>query len=324
MAPDRTIGLDLGGTKLASGVVGSDGSVIWSDQVSSRGYSQEAVIDLLAEGIGRARTEAPEVDRIGVGIPATIDFEAGRAISTVNLGLEDLPVRDLLRERTGASVWLDNDGNLAMLAEAVHGAARGARDAITLTIGTGIGGGILLDGEIYRGATGAGAELGHMVVDFDGPPCQGNCPGRGCVETLASGTAIAREGSAAALANPASMLAGIAKEDGAEEDGGLSAEDVHRAAIEGDEVATGVIETAGRYLGAALVSLVNLFEPEVVVLGGGAMAMGELLLGPARREVRERALKPMRETPIVAAELGPDAGMIGAATLARIESEASA
>jgi glucokinase len=316
MALDRTVGLDLGGTKLASGVVDPEGSVIWSDQVSSKGYSQEAVIDLLADGIERARSEAPDADHIGVGIPATIDFARGRAISTVNLGLEDLPVRDLLEERTGATVWLDNDGNLAMLAEAVHGAAKGARDAITLTIGTGIGGGIWLDGRIYRGSTGAGAELGHMVVDFDGPPCQGNCPGRGCVETLASGTAIAREGSEAALANPDSVLGEMIGKSGE-----LTAEQVHRAAVEGDEVAIGVIETAGRYLGAALVSLVNLFEPEVVVVGGGAMAMGELLLGPARQEVRDRALRPMRETPVVPAVLGPDAGMIGAATLARIEAE---
>jgi glucokinase len=316
MALDRTVGLDLGGTKLASGVVDPEGSVIWSDQVSSKGYSQEAVIDLLADGIERARSEAPDADHIGVGIPATIDFARGRAISTVNLGLEDLPVRDLLEERTGATVWLDNDGNLAMLAESVHGAAKGARDAITLTIGTGIGGGIWLDGRIYRGSTGAGAELGHMVVDFDGPPCQGNCPGRGCVETLASGTAIAREGSEAALANPDSVLGEMIGKSGE-----LTAEQVHRAAVEGDEVAIGVIETAGRYLGAALVSLVNLFEPEVVVVGGGAMAMGELLLGPARQEVRDRALRPMRETPVVPAVLGPDAGMIGAATLARIEAE---
>ena len=316
MALDRTVGLDLGGTKLASGVVDPEGSVIWSDQVSSKGYSQEAVIDLLADGIERARSEAPDADHIGVGIPATIDFARGRAISTVNLGLEDLPVRDLLEERTGATVWLDNDGNLAMLAEAVHGAAKGARDAITLTIGTGIGGGIWLDGRIYRGSTGAGAELGHMVVDFDGPPCQGNCPGRGCVETLASGTAIAREGSEAALANPDSVLGEMIGKSGE-----LTAEQVHRAAVEGDEVAIGVIETAGRYLGAALVSLVNLFEPEVVVVGGGAMAMGELLLGPARQEVRDRALKPMRETPVVPAVLGQDAGMIGAASLARIEAE---
>lgn len=316
MAFDRTIGLDLGGTKLASGVVDSGGSVVWSDRVSSKGYSQEAVIDLLADGIGRARAEAPEVDHIGVGVPATIDFAEGRAISTVNLGLEDLPVRDLLEERTGTKVRLDNDGNLAMLAEAVHGAAKGTRNAITLTIGTGIGGGIWLDGQIYRGATGAGAELGHMVVEFDGPPCQGTCPGRGCVETLASGTAIAREGSEAALANPDSVIGEIFRADGE-----ITAEQVHRAAAAGDEVAIGVIERAGRYLGAALVSLVNLFEPEVVVVGGGAMAMGELLLGPARQEVRERALRPMRQTPVVAAVLGPDAGMIGAATLARIEAE---
>lgn len=318
MAIDRTVGLDLGGTKLASGVVDSRGSVVWSDRVSSKGYSQEAVIDLLADGIERARSVAPEVDRIGVGIPATIDFEAGRAISTVNLGLEDLPVRDMLRERTGETVWVDNDGNLAMLAEAYHGAARGTRNAITLTIGTGIGGGIWLDGKIYRGSTGAGAEIGHMVVEADGPPCQGTCTGRGCVETMASGTAIAREGSAAALANPDSMLGKMIGEGGR-----VTAEQVHRAAVEGDEVAVRVIETAGRYLGAALVSLVNLLEPEVVVVGGGAMAMGEMLLGPARNEVRDRALRPMRETPVVEAELGPEAGMVGAATLARIESEAT-
>ena len=316
MSFERTIGLDLGGTKLASGVVDSEGTVVWTDQVPSGGYSQEGVIDLLADGIERARAEAPEAGQVGVGVPATIDFASGHAVSTVNLGLEDMPVRDLLVERTGMPVSLDNDGNLAMLAEVVHGAARGARDAIALTIGTGIGGGVWIDGEVYRGATGAGAELGHIVVEFDGPPCQGNCPGRGCVETFASGTAIGRRGTEAARANPDSALGRRLGEGES-----VTAEDVHQAAVEGDEVAIEVIGIAGRYLGAALVSLVNVFEPEVVVVGGGAMAMGEMLLGPARQEVRERALNPMRETPVVPAVLGPAAGMIGAATLARIESE---
>lgn len=314
MSLDRTIGLDLGGTKLASGVVDSGGAVLWSDQVSSGGYSQEGVIDLLTDGIERARAESPDIERAGVGIPATIDFERGHAVSTVNLGLEDMPVRDLLAEKTGMTISIDNDGNLAMLAEVFYGAAKGARDALALTIGTGIGGGIWLDGEVYRGATGAGAELGHIVVEFDGPPCQGTCPGRGCVETFASGTAIGRAGTEAARANPDSIL-GRRLESGEQ----VTAEDVHAAALEGDDAALEVITKAGRYLGAALVSLVNVFEPEVVVVGGGAMAMGELLLGPARQEVRERALKPMMDTPIVPAVLGPAAGMIGAATLALVE-----
>lgn len=313
MARVESIGADLGGTKLAVGVVDERPHALWMEEVPSKGYSQEAVVDLLAQQINKAHAARPEASSVGVGIPATIDQATGHAISTVNLDLDDLPIRDLLNEKVGLPVALDNDGNLAMLAEALYGAARGTRHALLLTIGTGIGGGIWLNGEIYRGSGGAGGELGHLVVDIDGHPCQKNCPNRGCVEAMASGTAIGRHGREAAEREPESLL-GRRLADGKE----IDARVVNEAATAGDAAALGAVELAGHYLGQALVSLANLFQPEIIVLGGGAIAFGELLIAPARREIEAHALNPMNATPVVAAELGPAAGMIGAAALGQM------
>ena len=185
-----------------------------------------------------------------------------------------------------------------------------------LTVGTGIGGGLILGGEIYRGSTGAGAELGHVVIQADGPPCQGNCPNHGCVESLASGTALGREGRAAAESAPDSALGKLLAE-GKEVDG-LA---VTEAALAGDETAIGVFDLIGTRLGVACASFANIFQPKAIVVGGGVIRAGDLLLDPARSEVRERALRPMNETPILDATLGNDAGMIGAAALARTELE---
>lgn len=315
----ETIGLDLGGTKLATGVVAGRPEAVWSHQVPSKGYSQLEVVDLLAQEVNRAHKARPGVVAAGIGVPATVDFDRGHVVSTVNLDLDDLPIRDLVAEKVGLPVVVDNDANLAMLAEAHYGAARGARNALLMTAGTGIGGGIWLDGKLYRGTNGAGAELGHTVVEIDGHPCQGNCPGRGCIEAMASGTAIGRHGREAAAKYPDSALGKLAAE-------GVEIQGTHvtEAAKHGDEAAIGVVNLTGHYLGNALVSLVNIFQPEVVVLGGGVIALGEHLLEPARKEVRERALKPMNETPVVAAELGPAAGMIGAAVLGQLAWEGAA
>jgi glucokinase len=309
----ETIGADLGGTNLAVGVVDGLAGTVWSDSVASAGYSQEEVIDLLVREIERAREARPDVAAVGLGIPARIDFESGHAIDTVNLDFEEFPVKELIEEKTGLPAFVDNDGNVAMMAEALYGAAKGARHALMLTLGTGVGGGVWIDGKVFRGATGAGAELGHTVVEIDGPPCQGNCPGRGCVEVFASGTGIGRMGREAAIAVPTSVLGKLASGGGL-----VTAREVNEAAVAGDEAALGVIQRVGHYLGTALVSLSNIFEPEVIVLGGGAMALGELLLEPTRREIATHALSPMNETPVVAARLGPSAGMIGAASLARV------
>jgi len=298
------------------GVVDTDCNVAYRSTAPSIGLGQGELIATLERELAAARDARPDVAAIGLGIPSTIDRERGLAIMTVNLELAGVPVRDLMRERLGLPVMLDNDANAAILAEHRFGAARGATNAVMMTIGTGIGGGLVIGGEVYRGSTGAGAELGHVVIDEDGPPCQGNCPNRGCVETLASGTAIAREGLAAAEAAPDSAL-GLVLAQGVTLDG----KEVTDAALEGDAIAIGVLQRIGRRLGVALSSLANIFEPDVIVIGGGAIRGGDLLLDPARDELAARALSPMNGTPIAAAELGPDAGMSGAAEMALLELE---
>jgi glucokinase len=308
------IGVDLGGTKMLLGVLDPDSKVLWESREASTGQTEDELVELLIREIGEAHAARPDVAGVGLGIPATINHDKGIAVSAVNLPLENLPLRDLVRERTGLPAFVDNDATVAALAEHLYGAARGAENAVMLTIGTGIGGGLILGGEIYRGSTGAGAELGHVVIEADGPPCQGNCPGRGCVETLASGTALGREGRAAAEREPDSAL-GAMLADGETIDGKV----VTEVALGGDATARGVFDLIGSRLGVALTSFANIFEPEVFVIGGGVIAAGDLLLDPARRVLEERALPPMKRIPVVAAELGADAGMIGAAAMARIE-----
>jgi glucokinase len=316
MSGGEAIGIDLGGTKMLLGVLDGDSKTVWESRERSAGESEEELVELIVREIGEAREQRSGITAVGMGIPATIDHEKGLAVAAVNLPIENLPIRDLIVERTTLPTFVDNDANVAALAEHLFGAARGADDAVMLTIGTGIGGGLILGGEVYRGATGAGAELGHMAIQMDGPGCQGNCPNRGCVEALASGTALGREGKAAAESNPDSVLGKLLAEEKP-----VDGKAVTVAAQDGDETAIGVFDLVGGRLGVALASFANIFEPEVIVVGGGVMAAGELLLAPARRELEARALRPMNRTPVVAAELGEDAGMIGAAAMARIELE---
>jgi glucokinase len=315
MSEAETIGVDLGGTKIQVGVLAGV-ETLWESRETSRGQDQDELVELLVREVSAARDARPDAVAVGLGIPATINQERGVAIAAVNLPLLDLPVRDVVEERVGLPVFLDNDGNVAAYAEFLYGAARGKPTMVMLTIGTGIGGGLILGGEIFRGATGAGAELGHVVIQADGPPCQGNCPNHGCVESLASGTALGREGRAVAESAPDSAL-GKLLAAGEEVDGTA----VTEAALAGDETAIGVFDLIGGRLGVACASFANIFEPEAIVVGGGVIKAGDLLLDPARTEVRARALNPMNKTPILEATLGNDAGMIGAAALARTELE---
>ncbi len=174
----EAIGIDLGGTKMLTGVVGADSEVLWESRERSTGQTEEQLVEMLVREIEEAREARPGVAAVGLGVPATIDHDRGVAISAVNLPIDNLPVRELAGERTGLPIFVDNDANVAALAEHLYGAARGADNAVMLTIGTGIGGGLILGGEVFRGATGAGAELGHVVIAMDGLPCQGNCPGQ--------------------------------------------------------------------------------------------------------------------------------------------------
>src|SRR3954447_837899 len=314
MSGVETIGVDLGGTKLLLGVLDEDRNVLHESRETSRGHHEEELMELLEREIAEARAARPAVAAVGLGIPATIDHNRGYAFSAVNLPFDDVPVRELVEERVGLPVFVDNDANVAMLAEHLYGAATGTTNALMLTVGTGIGGGLIINGEPYRGTIGAGAELGHIVIEIDGPPCQGNCPGRGHLETLASGTALGREGRLAAERNPDSVL-GQMLAGGEEVDGKVVTEE----AIAGDELAREVVALIGRRLGVGLSSFANIFEPDVMVIGGGVSAAGDLLLDPARAEVKRSALPPMNRTPVILAALGPDAGMSGAAAMARIE-----
>jgi glucokinase len=313
MADDCVVGVDLGGTKLLAAAVGRDLAVHHRALRRAVGIEQPGLLDLCVEAVQEARESSPgEVRGVGFGIPCTIDQRTGMAVQAVNLPLHDVRFRDVMTERLDLPVWVDNDANCAAIVEHRHGAAQETREAVVLTIGTGIGGGLILGGEPYRGATGAGAELGHMTVDLDGPRCQGNCPNHGCLEAVASGTALARVATSVAEQRPGSALAG-AWAAGHEITGALATELAH----DGDEAAIDAIAVIGHNLGVGIASLVNIFNPEVVVVGGGVIAAGELLLGPAREELAARALAPMRDqVRVVAARFGHESGMLGAATLA--------
>jgi glucokinase len=309
----ETIGVDLGGTKMLVGVLAGT-EVVYEQREHSTGQTEDELVELLVREVEEAREARPGVTAVGLGVPATIDHDRGIAVAAVNLPLTEVPIRELVSERTGLPVVVDNDANVAAYAESRFGAAQGRRDVVMLTVGTGIGGGLVLGGEVYRGSSGAGAELGHTVIQADGPPCQGSCPNHGCVEALASGTALGREARAAAEAAPDSAL-GKALAAGGEVDGRAATE----AALAGDETAIGVFDLIGSRLGVACATFANIFQPDAIVVGGGVIAAGDLLLEPARRELRRRALNPMNRTPILEATLGNDAGMIGAAALARDE-----
>ena len=298
------------------GVVDEERQVLYESREVSRGHSEEELIEMLGREVDKAHAAHPEAVAAGLGIPCTMDWENGIALTAVNLPFTDVPVRDLLHERVGLPVFVDNDANTAILAELLYGAARGARNAVMITVGTGIGGGLVIGGEVYRGSTGAGAELGHTVIEIDGPPCQGFCPGLGHIETLASGTALGVEGRTAAERAPESALGRLLARGDL-----IDGKAVTEAAVAGDEAARRVVAEVGRRIGMALSSFANIFNPDVMVVGGGVLAAGELLLEPARAEVQTRSLPPMNRTRVVAAELGNEAGMVGAAALARLEME---
>jgi glucokinase len=311
MPPRRVIGIDAGGTKLLGGVVDEQLVVHHRVHRTWRGPDRQETLDIMVDAVEEVRSVAADVEAVGFGIPALVEPDTGVAVWSTHLPLENVPFHDLMSERLGLPVYVDNDANVALLAEHRRGAARDTEHAVMLALGTGIGGGLLLGGRIYRGAAGFGAELGHMVVDLDGPDCQGACPGRGCLEVLASGTSIAVAGQEAGRSHPESPL-GRRLAAGREITGALVTELAH----DGDEVARRVLEEIGRRLGAGIVSIVNAFNPEVVVVGGGPVAAGELLLDPARQVVAQRALPPMRSARIVAAHFGEESGMLGAALFA--------
>ncbi len=313
MGDEYVIGVDLGGTKVLAGVIDDELRVHARAQRTVPNDDQERIVGALVDAVEEVRSgAAPETFAVGVGVPCLIDQGRGMAVMAVNLALGELDLGAVLSERLGLPVFVDNDANVAMLAEQRAGAARGARHAAMLTVGTGIGGALLINGELYRGTHGSAGELGHMVVDEDGPPCQGNCPNHGCLEAVASGTALAREALRVARATPDCGL-GRALAAGREITGALVTELAH----DGDAAARDVVALIGTRLGVGIANLVNILDPEVIVVGGGVIAAGELLLAPAREVVLTCALPPARsDASIVRAHFGAESGMVGAGALA--------
>ena len=293
MAAKRVIGVDLGGTKIAAGSVDADGRVHERREVPTPTESQEELLGAIVAAV-EPLVDTP-VDAIGFGIPSVIDRATGRVLGSTNIPLRDVALTDVTQERLGVPAFVENDANVAALAEWRLGAGRGTQDLVVLTLGTGVGGGLVLGGALYRGI----AELGHVVVVADGPPCQGNCNGRGHLETIASGNAADRA---------AEKLWGE----------GANAELLVGRAHEGDVEALEALSGIGHLLGAAIGSFVNMFAPELVVVGGGfGLAAFEFVLPSALeiagRELVEPDVLPLR---IVRAQLGSDAGLVGAGLLA--------
>ena len=288
----RVIGVDLGGTKILAGVVDREGKVEQRREHPTPVGSQDELLAGLDASVEELLDD--DITALGFGIPSPVDQRTGRVLQAVNIPLEDIDFRGRMKERFGLPVGVENDANAAAYAEFSFGAARDADSMVMLTLGTGCGGGAVIDGKLFRGW----AEFGHIVVEYNGLPCQGSCTGRGHLEPYVTGVAATKL--AQAEFGPA-----------------VDAHRLVRLATEGEARAIEILAGIGRYLGAGIGSLVNIFNPELVVIGGGFAAAGDFMLDPAREIVQREALaKAGYRLQIVRAELGTAAGLIGAGLVA--------
>jgi glucokinase len=310
--------VDLGGTKIASAVIDAGSVVLTRDYRLTRAdEGVEAVTGLMFEAVeGLLKESGPgpsQPDAISIAAAGAIDSVDGIVTVSPNLpGWRNVPLRDRLAERFGLDTFLVNDASAAALAEHRLGAGSGADNLIYITVSTGIGGGIVIDGQLYLGSSGAAGEIGHMAIDSGGPECY--CGLSGCLEVLASGTAIAREAKKRLHDGQRSALTGLVAGD----IDAVTAREVSQAALDGDHLAVEVVAQAARYLGIGMAGVVNIFNPDIIVFGGGVSKMGDFLLDPVRQLVKEKAFAiSAQAVRIVTAELGDDVGLFGAAIFAR-------
>jgi glucokinase len=308
----NAIGVDVGGTKIAAAVVSPEGSILNEVRYPTQAVPPNRLIDTIARAIAEVKNGF-EVGGVCVAVPGLILASVNTVIFAPNLHeIENIRLDEELGRRTGLSVTVENDANAAAWGEFRFGAGKDVEHQIFITLGTGVGGGVIAHGMLLRGAQGAGGELGHVTIDATGPRC--SCGNHGCLEALASGTAIRRRAREVANEKPRSALGRLAV------DREVLGEDVTRLAKEGDEAALQVLRETGVWLGIGLAGFVNVFNPEVIALGGGVSRAGELILEPAREEVQLRARSPSRDlVEIKEASLGPESGVLGAAGLARGE-----
>jgi len=315
-AEKPVLAVDLGGTKVIAAIISS--KVIAKEyQLTLADEGPQSVIKRILSTIDHLLSlrnlDPSQLGSIGIAAAGAIDSEKGLVTLSPNLpGWRDIPLRDMVGEKYGVNTFLINDASAAALGEHQFGAGKGVNNLVMLTVGTGIGGGIIINGKLYLGSSGSAGEIGHMTIDVNGPKC--SCGNIGCLERLVSGKAVAEEAIRRLSQGERSSLTEIV--------GGkvksITAEKVSLAAQNGDSLAQDVISKAAIYLGIGLINLVNIFNPEMIIIGGGLAKMGDLLLEPARRAVRERAFQlSARLVRIVPAQLGDDAAVLGAAIFAR-------
>jgi len=311
------VGIDLGGTNIAAGAMPTDGTreIAMRMAPTKAEEGSAAVVDRIVAMVEdviaqtRAETGAERSDFLGVGIgsPGPLDRLRGVVIVTPNLGWRDFPLRDEVGSRVSLPASLDNDANCATLGEWWRGAARGGRNVVGLTIGTGIGGGIILDGKLYHGASDAAGEIGHTTIDSTGRRCK--CGNYGCLEAYASGPAIAERAREALDGDGSSILLELVDGDASR----ITAATVFEASKRGDQVALEVVRDTAHFLGVGISNLINIFNPDLVVVAGGVTQAGDILFDPLRAEVRRRAFKPSVEAcRIVPGALPLSAGVVGA------------
>ncbi len=313
--------LDLGGTKLRSIVVDGSGRVIGDDIGFSRAEEGlEVVLERIEESLdaalGKAGVKRERLASLGIASPGAVDVVRGIVPNAPQLpGWRDVPLARLMEERLGLPTRVENDANAAALGEHRFGAGRGSRHMLYITVSTGVGGGIIVDGELYSGKGGAAGEFGHVTIDVNGPAC--GCGADGCLEALASGTAIAKRGEELAESDGSSILARLRREEGP-----VTAEMMERAAKMGDATSREAFRQAGHYLGVALAGFVNVFDPEVIVIGGGVAKAGDLLLEQARVTMESQAMtQPLKGVRLTVSELGEFAGAMGMVARLREDAE---
>jgi glucokinase len=312
LSRDFILALDLGGTQFRLALANRDGKLLSRYAASTHAAeSQRRLIERINKAIREITSDIGLEQVLGMGVAAAglVNPGTGVLLSSPNLPkLRNVPLKALLEWEIEAPVWLANDASLAALGEHRFGAGRGFSHLIYITVSTGIGGGVIIDNGLFLGSQGYAAEIGHMVIDPDGPRCA--CGNTGCLEALASGSAIARMASEELSRGRVSSITSLAGDDL----GHVTAEMVARAAQSGDPLALEIMERAGASLGIGVVNLLHLFDPELVIIGGGVSRAGELILAPVRRVIAERAMSGFRGAKVVTSALGDDSGLLGAVT----------
>ncbi len=306
------VGVDLGGSKVAAILADASGNIRARDlRATYAGDGPEAVIERIIEAIRQVGAPSDEITGIGIGAAGACEASTGVVTSSPNLpGWHNVPLRDTIQREFGTPTYMENDAAVAALGERYFGAGVGFDNLIYVALGTGIGGGIIIDGQLYQGASGAAGEIGHMTIDINGPRC--NCGNIGCWETLASGTALAKEAVRQIEAGAQTTILNFANGDLKS----VRAKTVHLAAQDGDRLAHELISRASYYLGVGLVNLINIFNPQLILIGGGLARIDRLLLEPALEVVEERAFKlSAKAVHIEIAKLGVDSGVLGAIAL---------